>query len=208
MIIRGFWHIYMINHWYSIVSDQLRILLSSGLYDNSETINIGCVGSKKERMFLQKCFIDIYPKLKVKYYLGDPLVYEFPTIQLIENWPGNYYGYYFHTKGVTRPFDSVINHWRAWQNEAILNRWRFNYKNIHEGYDISGVNFCASPDHYSGNFWWFNREYIDKLPKIADLDHKNRFHAEQWNFMCKDVVAFKGEFVEASRDVFKMKINP
>jgi len=206
MIIKGFWHIYMVNHWYSIVSDQMRILLYSGLYDASEEINIGCVGSKSERMFLQKCFIELYPKLHVRYYGAEPTVYEFPTLKLIEDRPGNYYGYYFHTKAVTRPDISVINHWRAWQNEAILNNWRFNIKNIQDGYDISGVNFCKSPDHYSGNFWWFNREYIDKLPKISELNHKNRFHAEQWNFMSKDVVAFKGNFVEPGKDIFTMKV--
>lgn len=203
-MIKGFWHIYMINHWYSIVADQMRIILVSGLYDAVSEINIGCIGSEKEKSVLQKYFIDLYPKLKIKYYGQEPTFYEFPTIKLIEDDIGEYFGFYFHTKGVTKPSDSVVNHWRAWLNEAILNRWRLHYNNIRADYDISGVNVMYSPDHFSGNFWWFNRRYVKKLPKISSLDLDNRYHAEQWIMMCKNKRIFKGEFKEPGIDTFKM----
>lgn len=205
-MIKGFWHIYMINHWYSIVIDQMRILLTSGLYDACNEINIGCIGPETEKNELKRCFIDLYPKLKIGYYGEDPEVYEFPTIQLIENSINcDYVGFYFHTKGVTKPGETAINHWRAWLNESILNRWEPHMFHVLHGYDASGVNYLQDPDHYSGNYWWFDRNYIDRLPKIETLDHKNRYHAEQWICMYPKKNIFKGEFKEAGEDVFVIK---
>lgn len=180
MRILGFWHIFLHAHWYSIVMDQLRILLTSGLYDECEEISIGCIGSPSEKAFLEKFVVTPYPKLKIKYYSENPLEYEFPTLRLIEKDESQYVGFYFHTKGVTRPFESVINHWRAYLNETVINFWREHRERVENGYDVSSVNYLKSPNHFSGNFWWFNRKYINNLPELSTLDHKNRFHYEQW----------------------------
>ena len=204
-MIKGFWHCYLTSHWYSIVTDQLRILLTSGLYDACQEISIGCVGTEEEKAFFEKCFTNLYPKLKIKYYGTDPKVYEFPTLHLIELDTTRYYGFYFHTKGVTKPELSVIGHWRAWLNEAILNNWRFHYQNIIDGYDVSGVNHMKSPDHFSGNYWWFNRNYIDRIKKLSTLDQKDRYMAEQWICMSRYAKIYKGEFKEPGRDVFVIK---
>ena len=56
-------------------------------------------------------------------------------------------------------------------------------KKIEEGYDVSSVNYLKSPDHFSGNNWWFNRKYINRLPKISAMNHAYRWGAEQW--ICK-----------------------
>jgi hypothetical protein len=81
-----------------------------------------------------------------------------------------------------------------------------HYINVAErGYGASGVNPMHSPDHYSGNFFWFNREYINTLPKISTLDPAWRYHCEQWICMNKDKYIFKGEFKEPGRDVFVMQ---
>lgn len=203
-IVKGFWHVYLVNHWYSVVTDQLRILLSSGLYDRSEIIKIGCIGTVAERDLFLKLIIALYPKLSLEYFSTNPLEYEFPTLRLIQNDNSRYVGYYFHTKAVTRPSDTVINHWRAWLNESILNRWQGHYENVVGLYDVSSVNFIESPRHYSGNFWWFNRSYINKLINIDMLDHKNRFAAEQWICRYRKGNFFHKEFIEPGRDIFKI----
>lgn len=185
MGIKGFWHIYMITHWYSIVEDQLRILLTSGLYDACEEISIGCLGSPAEKHLLEMYITNPYPKFKIKYYSDKPLEYEFPTLRLIEADNSEYVGFYFHAKGVSRPFETVIQHWRTFLNEAILNQWRGHYQNILNGYDASSINFKSSPDHFSGNYWWFKRSFMNKPPSVDALDHNNRWHAEQWVCMKK-----------------------
>ena len=204
MIIKGFWHIYLVNHWYSIVSDQLRTMINSGLYDLCEEINIGCIGFPEEKALLEKLFVNVYPKLNIKYYSQEPMDYEFPTIKLIEDDKSDYVGFYFHTKASTKPYDAIQNHWRVWLNESILNDWRKHCNNVSSNFDVSGVNHCLSPDHYSGNFWWFNSKYIKHLPKINTLNKSWRYHAEQWICMGKGRY-FKGDFMEPGRDTFIMQ---
>ena len=207
MKIKGFAHFYLVNHWYSIVMEQLRIMLTSGLYDACEEINIGCIGFPEEKALLEKLVINQYPKLKIGYYSQEPIEYEFPTLSLIEQDNSEYVGFYFHTKSVTKPSETIINHWRLWLNEAILNRWEEHRDHVEHGYDVSSVNHCRPPlhpEHFSGNFWWFNRNYINRLPDICRLDHSSRFLAEQWICMGHGIYYAK-EFVEPGRDVFTMK---
>lgn len=214
MIIKGFWHIYLINHWYTIVTDQLRIMLTSGLYDASDIINIGCIGDVKERDLLKRLIVDLYPKLHIRYENDRPEDFEFETLKLIEADNSRYAGFYFHTKAVTKPRDAIQNHWRAWLNEAILNRWEKHYWNVSEGdYDVSSVNHCMPPkhpEHFSGNFWWFDRGYINELPRIDSLNKANRWVAEQYicksknKHLCK---YYAVEFVEPGSDVFVMNYN-
>jgi hypothetical protein len=207
MKIKGFWHIYMINHYYTIITDQLRTLLTSGLYDVCEEINIGCLGTHQEKQNLEKFIVNVYPKIKIKYHAVGPWEYEFPTIKLIEDDNSVYVGFYFHTKAVTRPSDVAQNNLRSWLNEAILNRWQLHFTNVISKYDLSSVNRMYEPDHFNGNFWWFNREYINKLPKIASLDHKDRFMAEQWCCKYDKKRVYAEEFLEGGRDTFKIQYN-
>ena len=202
MKILGYWHVYMINHWYSVVTDQMRILLTSGLYDACDEISIGCIGFPEEKALLEKLVVNLYPKLKIKYFSENPMEYEFPTLKLIEADITPHVGFYFHTKSITRPFETIINHWRMWLNESILNLWREHYERVCNGYDVSSVNEMKSPDHFSGNFWWFRRDYIYRLPKIDTLDKNNRFAAEQWICMCDSKNIYSEKFVEPGRDVF------
>jgi hypothetical protein len=205
MNIKGFWHIWLHTIWHSICANQMRILLTSGLYDACEEINIGLIGLPEEIAQFKKLFSDLYPKLKIRIISGNPGEYEFLTLRLIEQDTSEYVGFYFHTKGITRPFETNISNWREWLNEAILNRWVEHCDRVCTcGYDVSSVNRMYSPDHFSGNFWWFNRQFINKLPKIGTLELHDRFQAEQ--YICKARGNFYAEeFVEPGQDVFIMK---
>jgi hypothetical protein len=181
----------------------MRILLTSGLYDACEEINIGCLGSQTEKDLFEIYFINLYPKLKIKYYSGNPEEYEFPTIKLIECDNSQYAGFYFHAKGVSKSFETVVNHWRAALNERVINQWRTHYNNILNGFDVSSVNHLNAPAHFSGNYWWFNREYIKRLPLVDTLNHSYRWHAEQWICMTNGKFWYP-EFIEPSTDFFLM----
>jgi hypothetical protein len=204
MKIRGFYHIYLVNSWYTIVTDQIRILLTSGLYDACEEISIGCIGAPAERDFLHKYVVDVYPKLKIKYFSTIAEEYEFPTLRLIEADDSYYVGFYFHTKGVTRPFDGVIQNWRMYLNETVLNRWQEHRARVEGEYDVSSCNYLKSPNHFSGNFWWFRRDYFNRCPPINTLDLDNRFHAEQWACMGKPNF-YSIPHIEPSDAIFQIK---
>ena len=180
MKIKIFWHILMVNSWYTVVSEQMRILLTSGLYDACEEINIGAIDPENEISMLEDFFLAMYPKLNLRYLSTDPKEYEFPTLRLIEKDRSDYIGLYFHAKGVTKPCDTMVNHWREYLNEMVVQRWSEHVARIKDGYDVSSVNFLRAPDHFSGNFWWFHSRYIDILPGIDSLELHNRYHAEQW----------------------------
>lgn len=204
MKIQGFWHILFINNWFCIINSQLRILLYSGLYDACEEITIGCLGSRQERDILQKFVIDIYSKIKIGYFSENITEYEFPTLKLIEQNDSQYVGFYFHTKGVTRPFESIICNWKCYMEEVILNRWQEHRERVENGYDVSSVNYLESPNHFSGNFWWFNRNYISRLPQISTLNHDYRFHAEQ--YICMGNPNFYSvPHIEPGAAIFKME---
>lgn len=204
MKVKGFAHLFLSGHWYTVFSEQTRILLTSGLYDECEEIRIGCIGSQTEKAFLQKYFVDVYPKLKIKYHSENPLEYEFPTLRLIVADNSEYVGFYFHTKAVTRPFEVPINHWRSLMNESILNRWQAHRVRVESGFDVSSMGYLKSPNHFSGNFWWFRRSYIDKLPAIDSMDLSYRWGAEQW--ICRGNPNFYADpHVEPGDAVFTMK---
>ena len=204
MKVKGFWHIFLHAHWYSVITDQMRILLTSGLYDACEEISIGCIGSPAERDFLQRYVVAVYPKLKIKYFSTIAEEYEFPTLRLIEADDSYYAGFYFHTKGVTRPFEGVIQNWRIYLNEMVLNRWQEHRDRVEGDYDVSSANYLKSPDHFSGNFWWFSRDYFNRCPPIDRIDLKNRFHAEQWICMGKPNF-YSVPHIEPGDAVFPMK---
>jgi hypothetical protein len=206
MKVKGFWHIWMTAHWFTVITDQMRILLTSGLYDECEEINIGCIGSVAERDFLQKYVVDVYPKLKIKYFSERAEDYEFPTLRLIEEEEGHYVGFYFHTKGVTRPFEVVIQVWRNYMNEKILNLWREHYDRVEIEYEVSSMGYLKDPNHFSGNFWWFRRDYIDRCPAIDALDLKNRYHSEQWICMANPKF-YSIPHIEPGDAIFPMKYN-
>ena len=207
MRIIGFWHVWATTIWYTIITDQMRILLTSGLHDECEEIRIGFIGTADDKALSDRLFIGVYPKLKVRFYSTDPSLYEFPTLKLIENDSSDYVGFYFHTKGVTRPYDPMINHWRSVLNEKVLNLWREHRERVESGYDASSVNFLKSPDHFSGNFWWFNSAYINRLPKINSIDRDNRYQAEQWICMCADKKIYSPPHIEPGNDTFKIQYD-
>jgi hypothetical protein len=204
MTAKVFWHIWMVSHWYTVITDQMRILLTSGLYDECEEINIGCIGAPDQKAFLEKYFVNVYPKLKIKYYSNRPEDYEFPTLRLIEADDSQYVGLYFHTKAVTRPFEVPINHWRSMMNEQLINRYQEHRDRVENGYDVSSIGYLKSPNHFSGNFWWFNRNYINRCPPIDTLCLTNRFHAEQYICMGKPNF-YSAPHVEPGDAIFPIK---
>lgn len=178
----GYWHIYMKNHWYGIVHNQLRIMLQSGLYDAVEKINLSIGNASDEELqVLQKHFIELYPKLvfRVAHYKGDEQ-FEFPAIEAIykDSLKHTFKGFYIHTKGATKP-NWKADHWREAMNEYVINRWREHVAAL-DTHDLSGINYLKdwTHPHFSGNFFWFNSTYARKWEDIKTLNWANRYAAE------------------------------
>lgn len=114
---------------------------------------------------------------------------------------------YIHTKGITAfkflpPYGcnfekyKVYKSWRHLLNKCVLEEWKDAHNHINNmGYDTSGAYLTKEPTlHYSGNFWWAQSNFINKLPDPADNtwwhDLKSKT-SDHWLKHCPD--RFKDE---------------
>ena len=188
----GFWHICLIGNWKQVVDEQLNELLQYGLIEACQSIQIGVLGPEDQlNLLLGK--IKKHSKLSVKFYHRDITQYEFPTLFLLkeECHVNEFFGFYFHTKGVSYNGHPGGTHWRQYMSYYNLEKWRDCIARLKQGYNLCGVKLMVRPPekeatpghwptHYSGNFFHFRSEYIETCPEISTVNHKNRFESEFW----------------------------
>ena len=198
--IQIFFHICCIENWKEIFIEQINTIKISGLYNIVNKINLCILGNVY--IINDEVFKD--DKFNIIYIDSRNYLYELLTINSIksycENIDNEVFILYIHTKGVRRAGnDNVIKSWRNMMEYFLIN----NYINCLNGlkymdYDTLGNNIidarCVDIEyanvnsnhnlHYSGNFWWSKKSYIDKLDyiqlnlsKTADF---TRFKAENW----------------------------
>ena len=170
-----FYHIYQVNNWKDIYEEQMSLIINSGLYDKAEFINIGINGN----MILQnndKIICNINP---------NPEKEESDTLKRLKDFAeknDDYKILYIHTKGVTIN-SNPVNDWRKYMNYFMIENWKECVKYL-DNYDTVGCNLLKDHGfgdfpHYSGNFWWANSEYINKL-NYSYLEDSFRFMREFW----------------------------
>ena len=138
-MVKVYYHISMMNNWEEIVKEQISLLVSSGLYDECESVSVGCNGLCIERLHE---LIAPYRKIKIRVYEQSLSTFEFPTLRLIEqDYHEDFYGLYFHTKGVTFPHHSGGKYWRDYMNHFNIVKWRDAVGKLNDGYDTCGVKY-------------------------------------------------------------------
>lgn len=190
-----FIHICMIENWKEIFEDQIKTIKKSGLYDRCEKIHLGILGNNIQNIPFDK-------KFNILYYDSRTTLFEIHTINHIKTYCDNLdyeiYILYIHTKGVRKAGNnSVIQSWRKMMEYFLIEQYKICIDNLNI-YDTLGNNvvnmYCYNKDeiainnkhtlHYSGNFWWSKKSYIDKLNYLQlDLTQNainTRFRAENW----------------------------
>lgn len=184
----GFYHVCMINKYMDIVKCQIQNIISSGLYDRVDKIYVGCLGEKQEYKVL-KNYLFGFDKIEIYSYGLDIEKYEFHTLKIVREFSINeskFYGFYIHTKGCSYPGNAGGKYWLDYMNYYNITLWGKAIENLDIGYYTYGVKLLPNsypPSfkmHYSGNFYWFNSEYISTLPPIESLNQNDRFEAETW----------------------------
>lgn len=163
-----------------------------------EKIHLGIVGDLEnlnDTIFNDKKFDILYIDKRIS-------LYEIHTINHIKSFCNNLeneaYILYIHTKGVRNAGNKkVVESWRNMMEYFLIDKYEECIKYLYL-YDTLGNNIvnlhCYNKDdvclnnlhtyHYSGNFWWSKKSYIDKLNFIElDLTHNSintRFKAENW----------------------------
>ena len=182
-----FHHSYLINRWKEIVTDQIKLMKESGLYDNANNIYLSYYGDTEE---VRKDFINHTKSLDVSnkflYHKNDENLNEFGCLQLISDTckTENAYVGYCHTKGVWSESISAnigIKTWRDYLNYFTITKWKESIDKLKEGYDMTSVNHDYNDlhrDYIVGGFLWTTSEYVRTLPYPCVTD--NRFEAEIW----------------------------
>jgi len=184
--IRIYYHIGAIDDDYqSIVDEQLFKLKNSGLLDCADKIYYSIVG--KQQVTLPENFECRYKNKKFK-------VAELPLLEILreDSKKDDFYCLYLHTKGSSRNYlktpKGVGRIWRNYLDYFNIEQWK-KCVTLLDSYDTVGTSLKKSAgwylDHYSGNFWWANSDYISTLPSVYDVKLKdetkdNRYKAEMW----------------------------
>jgi hypothetical protein len=193
-----FIHVCMIENWEFILSEQLNTIRNSGLYDICEKIHFGLLGNINN--YNNPIFND--NKFNILYIDSRINLYEIHTINFIKYFCSNInyevYILYIHTKGVRRAGnENVTTSWRKMMQYFLIENYNHCINNLNI-YDTLGNNIvnlhcfdineiCVNKNHsyhYSGNFWWSKKSYIDKLNflnlDLSNLSINRRYIAENW----------------------------
>jgi hypothetical protein len=171
-----FYHMYQINNWQDIFKEHLELLNNSGLIDNIEFVHLGINGE----------YVYNGDNKKISCVINkDQHLEEGSTLKSLYSFANENPGYkilYIHSKGVTNN-SKPVEDWRNYMNYFMIEKWKECVKYL-EHYDSVGCNLSKEHSygnypHYSGNFWWANADYINKL-NYSYLDDSFRFMREFW----------------------------
>jgi len=82
--IKIYYHVYGINHYIEIATEQINTIIESGLYDRCESINIGFLGTEENLVHFKSIF-GKYDKIKIREHSEDATRYEFHTLRIKES---------------------------------------------------------------------------------------------------------------------------
>jgi len=166
MNIAIFYHIFQINHWEKLYTQQILSLQQSGVYDAANYIHIGINGSLPLPFDLMKV-----NKTNRNVHID---IGEADTLRDLHNFCKEHTDYkvlYLNMLGVSFPenFQNKIS-WTQYLTHFNVNNWQ-RCVQLLDNYDCVGTEWTTkhpslgtdiSP-HYAGNFWWANSSYINRL---------------------------------------------
>lgn len=178
------YHIYCVNNYKEIVKNQLIKIMSSGLYDWCDVLEVTVVGNNEDFAYLKN--ILSFEKIKISFFEDNKK--EFYALDKIWNYSQKHQGkvLYFHTKGVWNNFSNHIEKkpdelksksvvfWREIMEYFLLE----NYKNCLDKLDdFDNCGVTCNGGWYWGNFWWSNLSYLKENPRIQ---YGSRWLCEVW----------------------------
>ena len=195
----GFIHVYTVNNWVDILLEQIERVHNSGLWDKTEKIYIGFVGSDPEEKISQIQF-DKSSKVKKMFHMEDPELNDSLTLAMLHQKAMSFNGniFYIHSKGVSHHgtrTEQAQTDWRHYMEHFIIEKHEVCF-NLLNSADLVGVNWVKSSDavaksklhgklvyqpvtpHLSGNFFWATSTYIRTLPRLFPI--QGRYDCEFW----------------------------
>jgi hypothetical protein len=168
------------NHWESVLRDQLGKLLFSGVYDVAQTVHCFCAGPEARRAALVVSQFGV--KFRVEACAPEDTRGERLTLMSIHKYisPQDKV-LYLHTKGVTKlPPSENVFFWNFYMEYHLLK----NYMQCLEALDhadVVGLDFYPqSLPHFSGNFWWARGDHLLKLKAQDTIEGDKYMCTETW----------------------------
>lgn len=185
-----FYHIYLTGPYtISIVSQQLSIILHSGLLDRCESINVGIISPDINSVYNSEIeellnSFNIDEKIKILFSItgGDErdTAIQFKNFSDKLSQEEKSFIFYFHTKGVTHLNQTSMyptKFWRHHMEYFNIFKWRDCVSVLQNGYDSCGVlwinkktghenlrdNKWEESGFYGGAFFWMTTDLIRKL---------------------------------------------
>lgn len=172
-------HVACMNHWDTVIKQQIWKVKESGLLAATQRIFWGVVG-EPDTLFFDPIFMS---KVEIKFTDSNLALYEFPTLRILEDLcrRRDAIVWYIHTKGVSvYPPNRGKEAWREYMEYFVVDNWKKCHEAIEAGADAVGTIWQPKSHHFAGNFWWASSDHIKRLPAISTLDHADRLAAEQW----------------------------
>lgn len=179
-------HSYLVGDWKEIVSQQLKRLNSSGLYEAADAIHFTVNLANETEEEFNKLIVD-HPKIQTQFYTENS--YEYPGIKKVKELGDNYDDIkilYFHAKGVSNDYKNYatkeksnekiknIKLWKECLEYFVIDKWKECIDKL-DVYDTAGVT--CNNGWYWGNFWWATSKHIKGCDEVGMW---GRWDYEDW----------------------------
>ena len=187
----------MVKRWKVIVEDQLNTLHECGLGNAASEYIVSYSGGKYSDFQEMADFYDLFPPEATTVVESFKKPWEVPAVNQIyhhcmakEQQTTNQTDivFYFHNKGAgkmpsqpgkTSQTYKNITHWRKYMEYFLLERPALCMeKLLNDSKTSCGINWKYN--HYSGNMWAANCQYIRTLEPLNMSGHLNYVAAETW----------------------------
>lgn len=184
-MIHHFYHVYADGNWQEPVSEHIRALKESGLYDNLTSFHIGFVGKRSNQLAAHQYI----QSLGMVYKIADEQETGWEQVTQIPMWEFSKHNdglmLYAHTKGASNPAEVDVR-WRRSMIYWNVIRWRDCIEKLKE-VDTVGSHWIyptlSMPEHvygnpmYAGTFYWVKCELL-RTWMCPPLNH--RYESEGW----------------------------
>lgn len=168
-----------------ILENIINVLNNYNFFDVVDFVYINNIGIP----ICETKFQSVSKKIIICNYSNDTNLFENCTLKIIYSFSlinPEYKVLYLHTKGVSyekiSPFYSNILDWVNFMLYCLTSNSKLCIELL-DNNDCVGSNYRGdwngNPQHFSGNFWWANANYINTL-SITNLNDK--YDAEWWLF--------------------------
>jgi len=179
------YHIYAVGNYLEVANRQINRLVSSGIYEWSDLIEVTCCKPDGRFEDIEK-LISQHTKIKLNKITENN--YEYPAINKIWEYSQEYNGkvLYLHAKGVSNTYENLntnklskrkvkgISIWTEVMEYFLIDRYKecLEKLNTYDQVGVTNVN-----DWWWGNFWWAN---LDNISVQSKPDKGDRWYFEAW----------------------------